>query len=229
MRKLLFVILFVFVPLFIIAQNEIVSKINSIKIDSTYLYGEMTLKTQEEASIQAKDILKIRIKEWIETITKVSCTTSLEPLVEMADSIVTPRANMIRFFSYVSKYDILPLLNSAGELTIKDNQSSEIVPVQNQITDSNQEILNQILGVKSFYQLKGIMEPLHKEGHITEYGKYATMEDASNSYLIIYDPDGDIRAVLGKGTSIRKNLSTGNDDSEHNYSGCGAIWFKLND
>ena len=45
--------------------------------------------------------------------------------------------------------------------------------------------------------------------------------------MIIYDQQAAVKAILGKGVEKRKNLKTGIDDSEKNYHGCGAIWFKV--
>ena len=72
-----------------------------------------------------------------------------------------------------------------------------------------------------------IIYPLKENGDILDYGKYATAEHPELCYLIVYDPVGNICALLGKGTDVRKNLKTGKDDSIKNYRGCGAIWFTL--
>ena len=103
--------------------------------------------------------------------------------------------------------------------------TAEPKPVEKQ--DFGKEVLAEIQKVKSFYDLERTISPLHQQGKITSYGKYATMPDPAESYLIIYDANANIKAILGKGTSKRKNLSTGKDDSETNYKGCGAIWFKV--
>ena len=71
------------------------------------------------------------------------------------------------------------------------------------------------------------MQPLKAEGKILDYGKYATAKAPELCYLIVYDPAGNIRALLGKGKDKRKNLKTGKDDNIGNYRGCGAIWFTL--
>lgn len=90
--------------------------------------------------------------------------------------------------------------------------------------------LEQILAVRSFYDLKSVMVPLKLNGEITKLGKYRTMREPQRSYLIIYDTDARIRAVLSPGSeSSRKNLRTGEKDSIYNYGGCGAIWFQLNE
>ena len=73
------------------------------------------------------------------------------------------------------------------------------------------------------------MQPLKEKGEIIDYGKYATAKQPELCYLIVYDPAGNIRALLDRGGDIRKNLKTGCDDSIRNYRGCGAIWFTLPD
>jgi len=98
------------------------------------------------------------------------------------------------------------------------------------VVASNGSALDQILAVRSFYDLKSVMVPLKLNGKITKLGKYRTMREPQKSYLIVYDTDARIRAVLGPGTDRqRKNLRTGYNDSIYNYGGCGAIWFQLNE
>ena len=58
MKKTILIIFNICTSIVMMAQNDCVSKINNIKIDSTFLYGEATLKTRESASALAKDILK---------------------------------------------------------------------------------------------------------------------------------------------------------------------------
>lgn len=228
MKRSIIIILNICVSMVMIAQNDIVSKINNIKMDSTYVYGEATLKTRDSASALANDLLKSSIKEWIEIETKSPCRITLTSLVENTDSIVTKRANMIRVFKYARKADLLPLLHRAGINMGNVKHEPDTIPVYDAALQNGQSVLNQIIKIKSFHQLKGVMEPLYAKRLIKSYGKYNTMTEPENCYLIIYDPDGDIRAILGKGKSSRKNLTTGKADSEHNYSGCGAIWFQLN-
>lgn len=104
------------------------------------------------------------------------------------------------------------------------------VAERNNVVAGTGTALEQILAVRSFYDLKSVMVPLKLNGEITKLGKYRTMREPQRSYLIIYDTDARIRAVLGPGSeSSRKNLRTGNKDSIYNYGGCGAIWFQLNE
>ena len=90
-------------------------------------------------------------------------------------------------------------------------------------------VIEQIKKAKNFFELRQIMEPLKEKGDITDYGKYATAKKPEDCYLVVYDPAGNIKALLGKGKDVRKNLKTGKDDSVKNYRGCGAIWFIINE
>lgn len=90
-------------------------------------------------------------------------------------------------------------------------------------------VIEQIKKAKNFFELKQIMEPLKDKGDIKDYGKYSTAEKPEECYLVVYDPAGNIKALLGKGDKVRQNLKTGKDDSIKNYRGCGAIWFTINE
>jgi hypothetical protein len=90
-------------------------------------------------------------------------------------------------------------------------------------------VIEQIKKAKNFFELKKIMEPLKQKGDILDYGKYATAKSPEDCYLIVYDPAGNIKAILDKGDKVRQNLNTGKEDSIKNYRGCGAIWFIIKD
>ncbi len=90
-------------------------------------------------------------------------------------------------------------------------------------------VIEQIKKARNFFELKQIMEPLKQKGDILDYGKYATAKQPEECYLIVYDPAGNIKALLGKGEEARQNLKTSKEDSVKNYHGCGAIWFTLRD
>lgn len=111
----------------------------------------------------------------------------------------------------------------------KDSVVSEKVRnlLKNNFLGKKGGVIEKIKKAKNFFELKQIMEPLKEKGDILDYGKYATATKPEDCYLIVYDPAGNIRALLGKGKKVRHNLKTGKDDSIKNYRGCGAIWFTI--
>lgn len=117
----------------------------------------------------------------------------------------------------------------SSDSVVKDSVVNEKVRtlLRNNFLGRKDGVIEQIKKAKNFFELKTIMEPLKKKGYILDYGKYATAKDPENCYLIVYDPAGNIKALLGKGSEERMNLNTGKLDGIENYHGCGAIWFKI--
>ena len=253
MRKIVFVIATFMLCTALHAQNKM-SEINRIKRDKNYLYGEATLNTQEAALSLAYELLEAEIKNWAkEKSNKISSVVASQ-IYDYADTIILQRQNMVRAFAYVKTSNLNPVKGKSIKVDVTEDKNTtstskkievaankpvaqpkpaetvattaaEPKPVEKQ--DFGKEVLAEIQKVTSFYDLERTISPLHQQGKITSYGKYATMPDPAESYLIIYDANANIKAILGKGTSKRKNLSTGKDDSETNYKGCGAIWFKV--
>lgn len=332
MKKIVMLMAFMFCATLSFAQNESLEKINKIKKNNSYLYGESTMPTKEEASSVAMEILQQDIRQWAVSHSKKKVEKVVATDVSnIVDSIVTKRVNMFRVFLYVKKSKLIPIFHDEGlvivdpdaedksdlkesedtvskaEVVVEKNKSASkkqpvkknkekkkkkdkkktpdylsgvtvdksAVDKQNKETtgvmqdekpnandsiseeeidtldvsesgktdsvevDSNDEeevtdeavipALQKIKALKSFTELRGTLVPLKEQGEITAFGKYATMQEPEKSYLIIYDPNGRIRAILGKGDKTRKNLNTGKEDGIKNYRGCGAIWFQLND
>jgi len=354
MKKLSMLVLLIATCLAVGAQNSVLGKINKIKTDKDYIYGEATLSTEDDARELANEMLVREANNWASHV----CDTEdvdldADAVTELAESLDLPRGNMVRVFVYVKKKALMPVLEDAGleiaessdeeEAAEEDTDNEEEVaiemteetiefapeaeeaesvadgindtagsielgeaaimlpametietglaetaddasealtsqtnaatpqveeavasPMMNEeelldaylfgsammssadqkaaeqvaakkaaaikplnVTDN--DVLNKICGVTSFYDLKSVMVPFKKSGKITRLGKYTTMDEPTESYLIIYDTNGYIRAVLGKGSDSRENLKTKKEDTERNYKGCGAIWFQLNE
>lgn len=219
------------------AQSS-VSDINRIKRDKDYLYGEATLNSKEAALKLAYELLEVEIKNWATQKSADISTVLAKHINDYADTIILPRGNMIRAFAFVKTSNLKAIKGKDMAVKIekqekKEKQKAEPVveeakptPVE-PVKTEEEKVLERVLAITSFYDLEKTIKPLKEAGKIAGYGKYTTMSDPANSYLIVYDQQANIKAVLGKGTSSRKNLKTGLDDSEKNYHGCGAIWFKV--
>ena len=257
MKRLITCILTMSVVLATFANDNQVARINAIKKNSNYIYGDATMPTLADAVSFAYETLQEEIQEWAQ---RDSITIKVKSAIEinsLADTIMTRRADMYRVFAYVKKSDLIQsadTIKTEPQPTIKDEPHANIdkQPVSkpkkpskskdSMVNDSIKQVLKHRFGgkkhyqsdallrikeAKNFFELKEIMLPLKEKGDIIDYGKYATIKHPEQCYLIVYDPAGNIRALLDKGGEIRKNLKTGNDDSISNYRGCGAIWFTL--
>lgn len=221
-------------------------KINSIKKNSAYLYGEATVSTLEQATTLAYEELQREVYAWLQ-----NDSLSVKDINRLSDTVMVRIVNVYRVFAYVEKSKLKSLPPDTVKIdTVQAKVPSVVKSFEKKdstlFTDSVRQVINKrffgkegkkrqrendallrLKKAKNFFELKEIMQPLKDKGDIIDYGKYATAEHPELCYLIVYDPAGNICALLGKGKDIRKNLKTGNDDSIKNYRGCGAIWFTL--
>ena len=252
MKKILSTISLLFIAVTMMAQTSM-SEINRIKRDAEYLYGEATMNDKQAALQLAYELLETEIKNWAAAKNSKITSVTASKIFEVADTIILSRRNMIRAFVYVSTKNLKA--QKGKTLTIEINKSE---PITKTVVEKKEEpvvqvnpvtpatvikeepkkvvptkpknaALEKILRLTTFYDLEKTIEPLRIEGKVKSYGKYATMKNPEECYLIIYDTDANIRAVLGKGTDSRKNLRTGKDDTEKAYKGCGALWFMLDE
>lgn len=222
-------------------------RINSIKKNKNYLYGEATVKSQELATSLAYEQLQNEVFAWVQ-----NDSITIKDINRWADTVMIRIIDVYRVFAYVEKakikhggvdsiqVDIIPTVEDSLVETAFEKKDSTL------FTDSVRQVIHKrffgqegkkrqrqndailrIKKAKNFFELKEIMLPLKEKGDIIDYGKYATTKHPELCYLIVYDPAGNICALLGKGKDERPNLKTGRKDTIKNYRGCGAIWFTL--
>lgn len=238
--------MFVFLASSGLAQENNKRKIDAVKRDGGYLYGDATLQTERNAVKLACDLLKDELKKWSNDHNISDQQFSETVLTHYADTILVEKRNHVRAFVYVKASRLSSLISN--NQTPKSGTPVVVTPppapvresvtptparepvapaqVQTPVKRTN-PVLERLMSVSSFYDLKNVIAPLHNQGVIQSYGKYSTMKDPAECYLIVYDANGSIKAILGKGKDTRENLKTHQPDNVRNYSGCGAIWFKL--
>ena len=247
MKRLYIIILALAVVMGSLASDWRLEKINSIKKNKNFLYGEATVSSQELATTLAYEQLQNEVFAWLQ-----NDSITIRDINRLADTIMVRIVNVYRVFAYVEKAKIKSVLADTVRVdTIpaieKPLQEKGIEKKDSTLfTDSVRQVIHKrffgpegkmrqrqndallrIKKAKNFFELKEIMQPLKERGDIIDYGKYATAKHPESCYLIVYDPAGNIRALLGKGKDERPNLKTGRKDTIKNYRGCGAIWFTL--
>lgn len=177
-----------------------------------------------------KNKIAATFKEWKITLVKELDTDpkqNPEETVELPDTIEQPQKPEI--VDSISSLEPALKKDSIKNNDKKDSLVSKkvITLLKNNYLGRKGGVIEQIKKAKNFFELKQIMEPLKQKGDILDYGKYATAKNPEDCYLIVYDPAGNIKALLDKGEKVRQNLKTGKEDSIKNYRGCGAIWFTI--
>ena len=227
--------------------DDIVDSINDIKKNRAYLYGEATMESEKNAEAQAKTDLALKIQEWVFRYTNKLVDDDIDSrIARYVKTLSARRADKHRVFAYVEKYDVLPVLRDMG-ISFSDSTAVRIEPPKTAVTketfgevlselfsngqkpQTRNEVLERIKKARDFFELRRIMKSLIDQGAITGYGKRETCKQPEACYWVVYDRAGNIKAILGKGETTRKNYKTNSNDSLANYEGKGyaGIWFQI--
>lgn len=225
-KSLLLIPLMLFMSLIMTSaedNKDVKKRINSIKKSSSYLYGEATASTLEEAKSLSQEILYERINEWVAKRKKLQNSRNIviNNKSEIWTEVSLPRGNMQRSFIYVKKSDIIPANNTE---IIKN--TTTIMPKASAVKEIYPEAVTTLCECTEYSDLATKIKYLKTTGKIESYARYASLDNPDNYYLAIYNTAGKVVAILSPGSS-RTNVKTGEIDNITNYSGCGAIGFKV--
>lgn len=245
MKNLLFIIALSFSlqPLEVHAQSTDVAKnISTIKRDTTFLYAEATMKELEEAYVAAQSVLEVKVGDWVRAQhPSESIDVCIAKAKEHCFQVRTRRGDYYRAFVYVKKDDILPIADRSEAVVFEvapEEKEQEQPTAQHAIILPDAEELSlpsvsltpdeeQMIQVKSFYNVQPYIDGLKKIYRLKAYGKYATMPSNENCHLFVYNKQGQIEAVIRKTAHEQINLGTLATDDIKKYKNCGAIWFQL--
>lgn len=229
MRRItIFIYILTFSSLLTFSQtiDEQKKNINTIKKSSAYLYAETTLDSEQDAINLAQDLLYQKINEYVAKKKKFKNAKETVVINQNyeTEQIRLPRGNMYRAFVYVKKSDILPSENAiVGKLETTKAPHSSYEKVED-VTSHN--TIKEICDFKTLSELKQKLPLLKQEGKIVSYASYSDLANPENFILIIYDKQGEIKAVLSEGKQ-RKNLITNIPEDIRKYKGNGAVGVKI--
>ena len=199
--------------------------INAIKRDTTFIYAESTMKDAVEAMSGAHAILELKIYDWLRN---KHPGENAEVLVsdskkEWSD-ILSRRGMYNRAFVYVSKRDVLPMVEVPEPVEVEDT-----VPVLEEVLvpelTPDEETMAAIF---KFDEIEPFIKGLKSDGRLHAYGKYASLPEDDPCYMFVYDKEGSVVAVLRQLEGGKHyNLRTLKDDNIRNYKNCGAIWLQF--
>ena len=219
MRRICTLTLLLFLGLSLSAQSidEQKKEINRVKKNfSQYIYVEVIDSQEDVALTKARHYLQDEIDEYVSNTKKLRSANSVVALNVKEQTITMPRGDKYRAFVYVKKADIIP----------SESKPIETKPVA---TPSRREqTINKLLSLKVFSELETNLPQLQTEKKIGHYAKFKHLGEPEKYILVIYNQQGVIEAVLSEGPN-RKNLRTGQPDSEKNYKGRGAFGIIIND
>ncbi len=205
------------------SSDDVKEQINKIKKSSQYIYAESTASTEADARSYAEERLYDEINKWVATQKKMKGSTSLvvSNRRELWNTLSMPRGNnMFRYFVYVRKSDIIPTDNAV--VISNDN----VPAVNEKIQLVIPEAVSVVASYTDYYEMAEKVKQLKAEGKIKDYARYASLDNPDKCYLVIYNKQAEVVAVLTPGPD-RLNVKTNKRDGIANYQGCGAIGIEV--
>lgn len=203
--------------------DEVKGQINKIKKSSQYIYAESTAPTEADARHYAEEKLYEEINAWVATQKKLNNSANLlvSNRKELWTTLSMPRGNnMFRSFIYIKKSDITATDNAV--VIANQNRPAMEEKLQSKLP----EAVGAIAACVQYSVMAEKMKELKAQGKIKSYDRYASLANPDNCYLVIYNREGKVVAVLTPGKE-RRNVKTNQPDGVVNYSGCGAIGFEI--
>lgn len=199
--------------------DDIKKQINKIKKSSQYIYAEATAPTEKDARTYAEERLFDEVNKWVATQKKMNGSANLvvNNRKELWTPLSIPRGtNMFRYFVYVRKKDIIATDNAV----VIENKNRATVEDKLQLVLP--ESISLLAGITDYYAIADKVKQMEAEGKIKGYNRYASLDDPDKYYLIIYNKEAKVVAILTPGPD-RLNVKTNQPDGVSNYRGCGAI------
>lgn len=240
-RKFLCLILSVVCASVAAVAEDDKEKMNNIKMDPAYYWGEATSDDKSVASSDAMYIL-------VETMVADNIAVKEEQLKGSVEYLYIPRGERIRAFAYIlkSKLASLPPADTGSEkkaANVTKPMQTELPtqtiakkpePVDESPVGTPKGGTNITAVLMTLSQCQQASDALRclkeyqQSGNISECGKVTCKAQLSESnYLVIFDDSMSIQAILAPAEgSARKNCVSGEMDSMNNYKGCGALWFR---
>ena len=238
-------------PCFAQSPEEIEKKMDEIKMDEAFIYGEDYNDNKDMAYQNALTELLSSINEMRGEKGKDYITVSdIQPILK--ELRYTKSTRNVSFL-YIPIHQALSLTpkqkidvatsepnstqnNNAIDLNqrTEDNSKFNFVPNtpqpnHNAFSTSDKGILETLCSQDNWVEIKGFLTSFKKEGKIKETGNclsYAEVPD--DAYSILMDEMGGILSIMSpKNSPNRINHKTNQTDNENNHTNCKFIvWYK---
>lgn len=213
-------------------DNDIRSQINSIKKNTEYIYADVTAPTSSEAFDLAYESLFAAINKWAATQPNLVGTKNIvvNNSHEMWTKMEMVRGNMIRAFVFVNKKDLIGtetthVISNTNKL---DSDGNNVVQENTKDVPSMDfpKVAITLSEIEMYSDAAKMLPKMKNQRKIKAYERYENLTDVTDYYLIIYDKEGKVRAVLSPGPD-RINVKTRMPDSIENYKELGATCFRV--
>lgn len=201
-----------------------------------YLRGDVTDVSADKALDRAMAMLLKEIDDYSEKIRGQKLADSV--VVDLVARIEVSRGDQFRAFVYVKKTDIplydsdrteaTPAVASSPKQETPKEESPKTETVQKKVENPTErrltgDIIEDIKNMTTLSELRPFLIQKKEVGEVLDYNRYSALADGSSYYVVLFDREGNIKALLSPGQKERINLKTNTSDSLENYGGYGAI------
>lgn len=237
-------------------SSSATARVNRIKADTGYFFGEGTMSTQQEAIDLARNILRTRIEAWRKE--QPEPTPEAEELLAGCEQILLMRGTMHRAFVYTKKPGGQTLAAQAPasepeptttapepqpetpaepvaeapapqpEQSVREHEAATPEPQQ----PVRRFPCDRLVACRNIAEVVDLCNETEVRNHIVRGNvtRNSDPNEVGGSLLVVYaTSDNSVRAVLAPKNDIgnRINLRTKQPDSTRNYPGCQAMWIKI--
>lgn len=207
------------------SQSDVRRQINAIKMDESYIKAEAN-DTVESAALDMAALQLVYDYNAAHQEQPLD-SVSVEVLKPAMQSLVYARGSIKRVLVFI-EVEVADSLMQAYKATLKDPQST--AKATNVTSSPSSSVGNLVLllsDVEMADEAVKLMTQGKEEGKVTEFGQLHSIQDIPDqAYLLIYDRQRAVRAILSPSDSGYFNVKRNCPDSITNYSGCGALWFR---
>lgn len=238
-------------PCFAQSPEEIEKKMDEIKMDEAFIYGEDYNDNKDMAYQNALTELLSSINEMRGEKGKDYITVSdIQPILKELRYTKSTRNVSFLYIPINQALSLTPKQKIDVATTEPNSTPNNNAIVQNQITEDNSKftfvpntpqpnnnaistsdkgILETLCSQDNWVEIKGFLTSFKKEGKIKETGNclsYAEVPD--DAYSILMDEMGGILSIMSPKTSPNRiNHKTNQTDNENNHTNCKFIvWYK---
>lgn len=228
-------------------NSNIIDKMNNVKLNETFIFGEgFHVRKDIAHNCAISDILSYATELRFDN----GNNEKLQPsdIIPIVKQLIHFDGNQYNVFLYVDREQILsmeghienPKSSSSAdykaeskEQAMQDITQNPQVPtgtsLEERFTPLPNDILNTLCSQDNWVEIKGFLSTYKNQGKIRETGFCTNTSDIPvDSYRILIDERYGILAILApKNSKDSINLKNQQLDKESNYSNCAVIvWFK---
>ena len=198
----------------LLVHADPVKRINEIKMDPRFIYGEATKATTEEACDAALNILQRNIQQWHGEKDKTNVGKPLRDLTFLADTISAMRGGLHRVLAYVAMEKVEETLRHDEEQLKQpgNGATNDLLPGSPLHKDPQTDgLLKDLRGKTTYDEFENLVTQDIKEGKVSNASRDITIQ-TSDSYLAVFrrTKKGDILLnLLAPGDGKRDDLVSG--------------------